>query len=67
MKLHSNPNQHVYWGKDGGGWAHQESELLLVNEEYIEWFKNSDVCIGNGYLAMMKDLAREITGDDYAC
>ena len=25
------------------------------------------VCIGNGYLAQMKDLAREIVGDDYVC
>lgn len=41
MKLHSNPNQHVYWGKDDKGWVHQESELSLVNEGYIEWFKNS--------------------------
>ena len=41
MKLHSNSSQHVYWNKDGKGWVHKESELSLVDEQYIEWFKNS--------------------------
>ena len=27
----------------------------------------SDVCIGQGYLQQMKDLAREIFGGDYVC
>lgn len=27
----------------------------------------SDVCIGQGYLQQMKDLAREIIGGDYVC
>ena len=41
MKLHSNSTQHVYWNKDGKGWVHKENELSLVDEKYIEWFKNS--------------------------
>ena len=41
MKLHSNSTQHVYWNKDDKGWAHKEIELSLVDEQYIEWFKNS--------------------------
>ena len=27
----------------------------------------SDVCIGQGYLQQMKELARDIIGDDYVC
>ena len=27
----------------------------------------SDVCIGQGYLQQMKELARGIIGDDYVC
>ena len=27
----------------------------------------SDVCIGQGYLQQMKELAREIIGGDYVC
>ena len=27
----------------------------------------SDVCIGQGYLQQMKDLAKEIVGDEYEC
>lgn len=41
MKSHSNSVQHVYWNKGGKGWVHKESELSLVDEQYIEWFKNS--------------------------
>ena len=41
LKLHSNSVQHVYLSKDGKGWVHKESELSLVDEQYIEWFKNS--------------------------
>ena len=41
MKLHSNSTQHVYWNKDGKWWVHKESELLLVDEQYIEWFNHS--------------------------
>lgn len=41
MKLHSNSIQHVYWNKDNKGWVNKESELSLVDEQYVEWFKSS--------------------------
>ena len=41
MKFHSNSTQHVYWNKDGKGWVHKESELSLIDEQYIARFKNS--------------------------
>ncbi len=41
MKSHSNSVQHVYWNKGGKEWVHKESELSLVDEQYIEWFKSS--------------------------
>ena len=41
MKLHSNSTQHVYWNKNDKGWVHKETESSLVDEQYIEWFKNS--------------------------
>ena len=42
--------------------------VLSINENNtVDFDINGDVCIGNGYLAQMKDLAREIIGDDYAC
>ena len=41
MKLHSNSTQHVYWNKDCKGWVHKESELSLVDEQYVYWFKHS--------------------------
>ena len=42
--------------------------VLNINENNtVDFDINSDVCIGNGYLAQMKDLAREIVGDDYVC
>ena len=41
MKLHSNSSQHVYWNKDGKGWVHKESESSLIDEQYVEWFKDS--------------------------
>ena len=38
--------------------------VLNINENStVDFDINSDVCIGNGYLAQMKDLAREIIGD----
>lgn len=40
--------------------------VLNINENNtVDSDINSDVCIGNGYLAKMKDLAKEIIGDDY--
>ena len=30
-------------------------------------YLESDVCIGQGYLQQMKELARDIIGDDYVC
>ena len=40
--------------------------VLNINENNtVDFDNNSDVCIGNGYLAQIKDLAREILGDDY--
>ncbi len=42
--------------------------VLNINENNtVDFDINSDVCIGNGYLSRMKDLAREIIGDDYVC
>ena len=46
--------------------------VLSINENNtVDFDINSGidnaVCIGNGYLAQMKDLAREIIGDDYVC
>ena len=42
--------------------------VLNINENNtVDFDINSDVCIGNGYLVQMKDLAREIVGDDYVC
>ena len=42
--------------------------VLSINENNtVDFDINGDVCIGNGYLAKMKDLAREIIGDDYVC
>ena len=42
--------------------------VLNINENNtVDFDINGDVCIGNGYLAQMKDLAREIVGDDYVC
>ena len=38
--------------------------VLNINENNtVDFDINGDVCIGNGYLAQMKDLAREIIGD----
>lgn len=42
--------------------------VLNINENNtVDFDINSDVCIGNGYLAQMKDLARDIIGDDSVC
>ena len=46
--------------------------VLNINENNTVDFDmnggiDNAVCIGNGYLARMKDLAREIVGDDYVC
>ena len=42
--------------------------VLNINENNtVDFDINSDVCIGNGCLAQMKDLAREIIGDDGVC
>ena len=38
--------------------------VLNINENNtVDFDINGDVCIGNGYLAQMKDLARDIIGD----
>ena len=38
--------------------------VLNINENNtVDFDINSDVCIGNGYLLQMKELAREIIGD----
>ena len=38
--------------------------VLNINENNtVDFDINGDVCIGNGYLARMKDLAKEIIGD----
>ena len=40
--------------------------VLNINaNNTVDFDINSDVCIGNGYLAKMQDLAKEIIGDDY--
>ena len=42
--------------------------VLNINESNtVDFDIGGDVCIGNGYLAQMKDLARDIVGDDYVC
>ena len=42
--------------------------VLNINENNtVDFDINSGVCIGNGYLVQMKDLAREIIGGDYVC
>ena len=42
--------------------------VLNINESNtVDFDINSDVCIGNGYLLQMKELARDIIGDDYVC
>ena len=46
--------------------------VLNINENNTVDFDinggiDNAVCIGNGYLVQMKDLAREIIGDDYVC
>ena len=42
--------------------------VLNINENNtVDFDINSDVCIGSGYLVQMKDLAKEIIGDDYVC
>ena len=42
--------------------------VLNINELNVADFDiNSDIRIGQGYLARMKDLAKEIVGDDYVC
>ena len=46
--------------------------VLNINENNTVDFDinggiDNAVCIGNGYLAQMKDLARDIVGDDYVC
>ena len=42
--------------------------VLNINENNtVDFDISGDVCIGSGYLLQMKDLAREIVGDDYVC
>ena len=42
--------------------------VLNINENNtVDFDINGDVRIGSGYLVQMKDLAREIVGDDYVC
>ena len=42
--------------------------VLNINENNaVDFDINGDVRIGSGYLAQMKDLAKEIVGDDYVC
>lgn len=42
--------------------------VLNINENNtVDFGINSDVCIGNGYLVQMKELARDIIGDDSVC
>ena len=42
--------------------------VLNINESNtVDFDIGGDVCIGNGYLAQMKDLARDIIGDDSVC
>ena len=42
--------------------------ILSINENNtVDFNISSDVCIGQGYLQQMKELARDIIGDDYVC
>ena len=42
--------------------------VLNINENNtVDFDINGDVCIGNSYLAQMKELARDIIGDDSVC
>ena len=42
--------------------------VLNINENNtVDFDINGDVCIGQGYLQQMKDLARDIIGDDGVC
>ena len=42
--------------------------VLNINENNtVDFDINGDIRIGQGYLAQMKDLAKEIVGDDYVC
>ena len=46
--------------------------VLNINENNTVGFDinggiDNAVCIGSGYLKQMKDLARDIIGDDYVC
>lgn len=42
--------------------------VLNINENNtVDFNIGSDVCIGQGYLQQMKDLARDIIGDDDVC
>ena len=42
--------------------------VLNINENNtVDFDINGDVCIGNGYLLQMKELARDIIGDDSVC
>ena len=42
--------------------------VLNINENNtVDFNIDSDVCIGSGYLAQMKELARDIIGDDSVC
>ena len=39
-------------------------KVFNINENNtVDFDINGDVCIGNGYLAQMKELARDIIGD----
>ena len=42
--------------------------VLNINENNtVDFDINGDVCIGQGYLHQMKELARDIIGDDGVC
>lgn len=42
--------------------------VLNINENNtVDFNIGSDVCIGQGYLQQMKELARDIIGDDGVC
>ena len=53
--------------------SYYESAILKLTKMVLNINENntvgidSDVCIGIGYILQMKDLAREIVGDDYVC
>ena len=59
--------------------TYSESAILKLTKMVININENNTVdfdinggidnavCIGNGYLVQMKDLAREIIGGDYVC